>query len=71
MVEVDHILDVPDGPVALGPTFDGHDFAMEALGDGVGQLMGKVGVDGAKAAVDHARGLIDRLESATHRPAIP
>ena len=57
--------------IAGGTSFEGHDFAVESFGDGVGEVMAAVVHDVVQAFVDHLRDLFDRFQPAADGPRVP
>ena len=70
-VEVDGSDEAVQVSVASGPSFEGHDFAIESLGDGVGDVMAAVVDDVVQAFADHQCDLFDRFQSAADGPRVP
>ena len=70
-VEVDGSDEAVQVSIAGGTSFEGHDFAVESLGDGVGDVMAAVVHDVVQAFADHLRDLLDRFQPAADGPRVP
>lgn len=70
-MEVDGGFEVFGVAEAAGAAFDRHDFAVQALGHGVGDEVRAVGDDVLQSPLDHPGDLLHRLQAAAAGPLIP
>ena len=57
--------------IPTGPTLDGHDFAVQAFGHGVGYPVTTVGDDIIQVRLDHLGDFFDRFYAGMSSPGVP
>ena len=68
---VDDDLEVVWVPIAIGPSLDGHDLAVEAFGYRIGDRMVTVRDHVVELSCQHPRDGLDRLQPAANGPCVP